>query len=79
MSDPRYLPTTPEGRLLRLVEECDEVLQCVGKLGRFGVDNYHPRDPLRVTNRAALLAELRDVRLAAKLVARDLGEELADE
>lgn len=34
--DERYLPTTREGKLERLIEECAEVIQAAQKLKRFG-------------------------------------------
>ena len=34
--DERLLPTTREGKLERLIEECAEVIQAVQKLKRFG-------------------------------------------
>ena len=37
------LPKTVEGKLARIVEECGEVLQAIGKIQRFG---YTATDPL---------------------------------
>lgn len=70
--NPQYLPTTPEGRLARLVEECGEVLQVLGKAVRFGIQNRHPKGG--PTNREALLLELDDLIHAANAVKADLFE-----
>lgn len=59
--DAKYLPTTLEGKLARTLEECGEVLQAIGKLGRWGMiarDNY---TGIEYDNRAALRAELKDL------------------
>lgn len=34
--DPKWLPNTPQGKLWRLVEECNETIHEACKLGRFG-------------------------------------------
>ena len=74
MTDPAYLPMTPEERMSRLIEECGEVLQAIGKLQRFGPDNHHPRDEGKRTNRDRLLDELQDLRQAIVGVANDLRQ-----
>lgn len=66
---PEWMPKTREEALAYLVEECGEVLQVVGKIGRFVIDNAHP-DALNVTNRELLFYELCDLEYAIKL-ARD--------
>lgn len=84
--NPRYAPTTPEGRLSRLAEEIGEVmieagkvLRLIGKAQRFGVESRPPGGG--PTNVEALLAahgplmfELEDLRQAAELVYDDLHE-----
>lgn len=42
-------------------EECGEVVQVIGKIFRHGLDSYKPTDPLSVTNRQNLTAELADI------------------
>ncbi len=48
MSDPNYKHIgTP---IMRIIEECGEILQAAMKLERFGWDNHHPSDPPEWTN-----------------------------
>lgn len=54
------LPTTQEGRLDRIVEECAEVIQAICKGRRFGWD-VHQYDGVTYDNRAELDTELRDL------------------
>lgn len=42
-------------------EECGEVVQVIGKILRHGLDSSKPTDPLSVTNRQNLTAELADI------------------
>ncbi len=73
--DERYLPTTREGKLDRLVEECAEVIQAVQKLKRFGpgpntVDGVEHPD-----NIEHLLEEMKDLDHALSQVrCIDLGK-----
>jgi hypothetical protein len=48
-------------RLAMLAEEAGEIIQMVGKILRHGYDNYHPNDPMKVTNRELLVRELQDL------------------
>jgi hypothetical protein len=58
MADPRYAHIgTP---IIKLAEECAEVIQSCMKIERFGIDNYHP--VTKETNSAALLRELADLK-----------------
>lgn len=60
MSDPKYENIgTP---VIRLVEECGELLQAIGKGERFGWDNYHP--DRAVNNLWELQAEWQDLEKA---------------
>jgi NTP pyrophosphatase (non-canonical NTP hydrolase) len=68
----KYLPQDPAGRMARLVEECGEVLQALGKAVRFGMQNSHPKGG--PNNREALLLELDDLIHAANAVKADLYE-----
>lgn len=42
-------------------EECGEVVQVIGKILRHGLDSAKPTDPLSVSNRKNLTAELADI------------------
>lgn len=57
-----YLPRTQSGRFWRVVEELGEVVQALGKAGRFGWENRYPATG--PTNREKLCGELRDLRHA---------------
>lgn len=81
MSNPKWLPKTPEDRRTRLREEIGEVLQEDGKADRFGLDTRYDRAAHAVTqdtacesNREALLRELRDLKAAIAAVEADLQE-----
>ena len=37
--DAKYLPTTDEGKLVHLIEECGETIQAATKVLRFGLHN----------------------------------------
>ena len=52
-----------EKAAMRVVEECGELLQCVGKGERFGWDNFHPDRPT-TTNLEELEIELEDLNMA---------------
>lgn len=56
------LPTSFEGRLGRLVEECGEVLQCVGKIQRFGKQAQDPITKIKYDNVADLKEELQHLK-----------------
>lgn len=78
MSNPKWLPKTPKAKLGRLVEECGEVLKCIGKAERFGMDTRYDmtaakvtRDPGVESNREAMLREINDLIFAAQTVARE--------
>lgn len=69
---PEYLPQTPAGRMARLTEECGEVLQIVGKIGRFGLDSRHPTTAFAKPNSELLLAEIADLEHALYAVKQDI-------
>ena len=71
---PKYLPTDRNGRLFQLIEECGEVLQALGKAGRFGMGNRYPQAPDEPTNAEKILGELADLRSAMDAVEPDLRE-----
>lgn len=37
-----FLPTTPKGRMYRLIEKMGEVMQMISKCGRFGPHSANP-------------------------------------
>lgn len=59
--DPRLLPTTFKGRLFRVVEETGEVLQIIGKAGRFGWTARDPYTGINYDNWAIMKYELGDL------------------
>jgi hypothetical protein len=71
---PKYLPTTPTGRMWHLVEECTEVIKDAAKAGRFGLDDIAPLDcpEAGTTPRQRLLLELEDLQLTIIAVRADL-------
>ncbi|UPT95496.1 hypothetical protein J4G48_0040795 [Bradyrhizobium barranii subsp. apii] len=77
--NPKYLPTTIDGKIDRLVEESGEVtevigrvLRIVGKTGRFGLTSAHPEGG--PNNAALLLSELADLRHAISVVENGITE-----
>jgi len=50
--------------LIKLIEECSEVIQALCKADRFGLDDHNPTT--KVTNRDAINSEIADVQLAIK-------------
>lgn len=62
-----------EERLAVVIEEIGEVLQMIGKVERFGWENFHPGDLKKQTNRELLENELADLRAAISLM-EDAGD-----
>lgn len=60
---PGYEPHTPLAILGWVIEECGEVLQTIGKILRFGPNNYNPDVPPehRETNAQAMRREMGDL------------------
>jgi len=50
--------------IIRLIEECSEVIQALCKADRFGLDDWHPET--KITNRNAIDAEIKDLQIAIK-------------
>lgn len=48
--------------LVRLAEECAEVIHIICKIQRFGPLSYHPRDPKQTPNRDLLFGEIADIK-----------------
>ena len=60
MSDPKYKHIgTP---LIRVIEECSEVIQAGCKIERFGWYNFNPYDKLKTTNLQRLESEIKDLK-----------------
>ena len=70
--NPRYLPTDLEGKIDRLVEESGEVLQVIGKIGRFGLTSAHPKGG--PNNASLLLSEMADLRHAISVVENEITD-----
>ncbi len=68
--NPKYLPTTLQGKIDRIVEESGEVLVEIGKAGRFGLDNHPPKGGMN--NAAAILNECADLRHAISVVENEI-------
>ena len=47
--------------LIRVIEECGEVIKVACKIDRFGWDNFHPDDPLKTPNIVLIRNEMNDV------------------
>ncbi len=62
------LPTTQQGKLQRLVEECAEVTQVIMKIERFGFNPTRESTGVTYDNAADLRAELVDLRHAISQV-----------
>ncbi len=60
MSHPKYKYIGDP--IVRLAEECAEIIHIICKIQRFGEFNYHPEDPHKISNRDRLLAEIADAR-----------------
>ncbi len=54
--------------LVKLQEECAEVIHIISKIHRFGKDNYSPLDQKRTRNIALLELELGDLLDIIKLI-----------
>jgi NTP pyrophosphatase (non-canonical NTP hydrolase) len=50
--------------LIKLIEECSEVIKALCKADRFGLDDHNP--VTKETNRDAINSEIADVQLAIK-------------
>lgn len=74
MTDPRFAPKTPLGRLFKLVEEAGEVAHAAGKVGRHGYLSVNPLLPKdqQETNAAWLRREMRDLKDAIADVEADI-------
>lgn len=55
------LPTTFDGKVDRIIEECGEVLKAIGKLKRFGLKAIDPKTGKKYNNLKDLKKELDDL------------------
>jgi NTP pyrophosphatase (non-canonical NTP hydrolase) len=69
--NPKYLPTTTEGKMGRVAEEAGEVVQAIGKILRFGFFSRYPADAPN-NNVDDLLSEMEDLEDAIKRFRPDL-------
>lgn len=69
---PDLLPTTIEGKLSHVVEECGEVLQCIGKWQRFGAQDTDRMTGITYDNAADVLLEMAQLVDAIKAVQEHL-------
>lgn len=60
------LPSSLEGSLARLIEECGETLKAVGKLQRFGLKATDPLTKIEYDNVAKLHSEIDHLQHAIK-------------
>lgn len=75
MTDEKYRPTKLDDALVRIAEECSEVIKIVCKAQRFGLNDHHPKKGLK-KNIDLLLEELADVETAKADFLRILAESL---
>ena len=73
MTDQRYAPKTRDGRIAKVVEECGEVLQTIGKIGRHGLRAWDPHTGKGYDNQDDLLREMQDLRDAMHELEQDLA------
>jgi hypothetical protein len=62
--DAKYLPTTVEGKLIHLIEECGETIQAAAKVLRFGFDSRWNG----TSNTEKILDEIKDLTHAGEAI-----------
>lgn len=77
--NPKFLPTSTEGKIDRLAEETGEVVEVIGrvlratgKINRFGFESTHPDGG--PNNAALLLSEMADLRHAISAIENDITD-----
>lgn len=73
MTDPKYMRPGLDHALGKMVEECGELQQILGKVLRFGWDSYNPDDPFQTSNRVLTECEMEDVENAIFNLRKELG------
>ena len=72
--DAKYLPTTDEGKLIHLIEECGETIQAATKVLRFGLEGEWNGK----SNAESLVDELKDLTHASAAVISAIEEAVKD-
>lgn len=50
--------------IIKLVEEMSELTVVLCKAERFGLDNFYPQDPQKITNRVSIKEKIADIQHA---------------
>jgi len=77
MSQPRNVPI--HAALLKLEQECSEVIQISTKIQLYGATSYNPEDPNKTTNLELLIGELGDVKACIEVLRDRTTLEITDD
>ncbi len=61
--------------ITNLIEECSELIKACCKAKRFGLYNFHPKDPDEKTNLIRIMDEWNDVIIRYKELIQKVNEE----
>ena len=78
MSNANGLTPAQTEALSLLAEECAEVVQCVTKILRHGLDSSHPNDPRRTANHLLLAGEIGDLLAAIDIAFKNINLSAAE-